>query len=242
METDERLQGKTPQLQQRRQMLKAADIRSCLVVPLMFRLELMAVLALHQCGSGREWQDDEVQLVFMVADQAVLSLSQARAYEQVQALAKREALVNTITTAIRSSLNPKDIFAAIAQQLGQALQADGCALSLWTVEDEYVQCVGLYDAAREAVEASEGERLENEETQQVGLSCADLSQEVISQEVKGEPRPHSGELPRSVVPIAGNPVLQELLTTGLRWWWMTWKSSRNGMSWIYPCDRLPGLY
>ncbi|MCT7953722.1 response regulator [Laspinema palackyanum] len=208
VETDERLQGKTPQLQQRRQMLKAADIRSCLVVPLMFRLELMAVLALHQCGSGREWQDDEVQLVFMVADQAVLSLSQARAYEQVQALAKREALVNTITTAIRSSLNPKDIFAAIAQQLGQALQADGCALSLWTVEDEYVQCVGLYDAALQAVEASEGERLEDEDTQQGGISSANPSEEV-----KGEPRSNSGELPRSVVPIAGNPVLQQLLTT-----------------------------
>lgn len=208
VETDERLQGKTPQLQQRRQMLKAADIRSSLVVPLMFRLELMAVLALHQCGSRREWQDDEVQLVFMVADQAVLSLSQARAYEQVEALAKREALVNTITTAIRSSLNPKDIFAAIAQQLGQALQADGCALSLWTEEDEYVQCVGLYDAALQAVEASEGEGLGDEETQQGGISCADPSLEV-----KGETYLNSGELPRSVVPIAGNPVLQELLTT-----------------------------
>ncbi len=208
VETDERLQGKTPQLQQRRQTLKAADIRSSLVVPLMFRLELMAVLALHQSGSGRQWQDDEVQLVFMVADQAVLSLSQARAYEQVQALAKREGLVNTITTAIRSSLNPKDIFAAIAQQLGQALQADGCALSLWTVEDEYVQCVGLYDAALQAVEASEGEQLEDEETEMGGTSAP-----YSSLTRKAEPRPNSGELPRSVVPITGNPVLQELLAT-----------------------------
>ncbi|AFY84450.1 response regulator [Oscillatoria acuminata] len=210
VETDERLQGKTPQLQQRRQMLKTADIRSCLVVPLMFRLELMAVLALHQCGSGREWQDDEVQLVFMVADQAVLSLSQARAYEQVQALAQREALVNTITTAIRSSLNPKDIFAAIAQQLGQALQADGCALSLWTEEDEYVQCVGLYDAALQAVEASEGEQLEDEGSERVGRFSPSAESALA---VKGESPQNSGELPRSVVPIAGNPVLQELLTT-----------------------------
>jgi adenylate cyclase len=82
----------------------------------------------------------------MVADQAALALSQAYAYEQVRALAKREALINTITSAIRSSLDPQDIFAAITQQLGQALQVDGCVLSLWTEEDEFVQCVGLYDS------------------------------------------------------------------------------------------------
>jgi adenylate cyclase len=64
-------------------------------------------------------------------------------------LAKREALVNTITAAIRSSLDPQEIFAAITQQLGQALHADGCALSLWTEEDEFVQCVGLHDANQE---------------------------------------------------------------------------------------------
>jgi signal transduction histidine kinase/response regulator RpfG family c-di-GMP phosphodiesterase len=130
----------------RQQAYQAAGISSSLVVPLILQQDLMAVLALHQCGKTRIWQDDEVQLIMMVADQAALALSQARAYEQVRALAKRESLVNTITAAIRSSLDPQEIFAAITLQLGQALQADGCALSLWTEEDEFVQCVGLHDA------------------------------------------------------------------------------------------------
>ena len=69
-------------------------------------------------------------------------------YEQAQALAEREALVNQITAAIRSSLDPQEIFAAITQQLGQALHVDGCALSLWTAEDEFVRCVGLHDATQ----------------------------------------------------------------------------------------------
>lgn len=209
VETDDRLQGDDPQLVRRREALKATDIRSSLVVPLMFRLEQMAVLALHQCGQPRAWQDDEVQLVFMVADQAALCLSQARAYEQVQALAKREALVNTITTAIRSSLNPQDIFAAITQQLGQALQADGCALSLWTEQDEYVQCVGLYDTALQALEVSEGVKRNEEATRREQESEIQLS---ALAEVKS-PAPQPSELPRSVVPIRGNPVLQQLLTT-----------------------------
>lgn len=143
---DERIHGKTPELRERGAAFAAANICSSLVVPLICQQELMAVLALHQCSLPRFWGDDEVQLVLMVADQAALALSQAYAYEQVRALAKREALINTITSAIRSSLDPQDIFAAITQQLGQALQVDGCVLSLWTEEDEFVQCVGLYDS------------------------------------------------------------------------------------------------
>ncbi|MCU0549207.1 MAG: response regulator [Leptolyngbya sp. Prado105] len=124
-----------------------ADIHSTLMVPLICQQELIAVLALHESAKSRTWQSEEVDLIHAVADQSALALSQAHAYEQVRALAKREALINTITTAIRSSLDPQEIFAAITQQLGQGLQVDGCALSLWMEGDEYVQCVGLHDSS-----------------------------------------------------------------------------------------------
>ena len=177
-----------------------ANIRSSLVVPLICQQELMAVLALHQCHQQRTWEPDEVQLVKLVADQAALALSQARTYERVQALAKREALVNTITTAIRSSLDPQDIFAAITQKLGQALHADGCALSLWTEDDEFVQCVGLHDASQE-----QG---------MLPIEWHGWSSETGSftvEEIHASQRyPH---LPQSRVPIEGNPVSQRLLAT-----------------------------
>lgn len=193
VETDERFTN-SDETRARLQIYQSANIRSTLVVPLYCRLELMAVLALHQYTTPRTWQDDEVQMVVMVADQAALALAQARAFELATALAKREALINTITSAIRSTLNPQDIFAAITQQLGVALHADGCALSLWTEQDEYVQCVGLYDALQD------GTSPKNPAT---------------------SPSPHppispsivNPSLPRSVVPIRGNPVLLQLLTT-----------------------------
>ncbi len=173
-----------------------ANIRSTLVVPLISQQELMAVLALHQRATPRVWQDDEIQLVVMVADQAALAVSQARAYEQVHALAQRETLVNTITTAIRSSLDPQDIFAAITQRLGQALEVDGCALSLWTEEDEFVECVGLYN--RQTLSSISGQKLENQ--LQADRSVGNLSA-------------HKNSFPQSITPIAANPVLQELLKT-----------------------------
>jgi GAF domain-containing protein/class 3 adenylate cyclase len=188
----------------RQQAYQTANIRSSLLVPLFYQMELMAVLALHQFDRPRQWQDQEVQLVITVADQAALALSQARAYEQVRALAKREALVNTITTAIRSSLDPQNIFAAITQQLGQALQVEGCALSLWTEDDEFVQCVGLYDATRDAVAVEEG--FNSPANPRISENSAAAAQN--SATAKG-----ISSLPQSLVPIRGNPVLLQMMET-----------------------------
>ncbi|MBE9076608.1 response regulator [Romeria aff. gracilis LEGE 07310] len=125
---------------------QALGIRSSIVVPLLCKQELMAVLALHQARQERPWDESQIRLLTTLAGQAALALSQTWTYERVQSLAQREVLINTITQAIHVSLDPKEIFAAITQQLGQALQVDSCALSLWTEQDQFVQCVGLYDA------------------------------------------------------------------------------------------------
>ncbi|QLE58498.1 response regulator [Nostoc sp. TCL26-01] len=189
---DARIHGDSQELQQRAIAFAASNICSSLVVPLICQQELMAVLALHQCSQTRVWGEEEVQLVLMVADQAALALSQAYAYEQVRALAKRESLINTITTAIRSSLNPQDIFAAITQQLGQALQVDGCVLSLWTEEDEFVQCVGLYNSSQH--------------------SC-DLHLLTHPQNASDHRQQINSELLASPTPIPANLILQEILRT-----------------------------
>jgi adenylate cyclase len=197
--TDERFTSDTPEIRQRAIAYQQAGIHSTLVVPLISQQELVAVLALHQCGEPYVWQDDEIQLVVMVADQAALALSQARAYEQVRALATRQALINTITTAIRSSLDPQEIFTAITQQLGQALQVDGCALSLWRQEDEFVQPVGLYDGISAQVVGTES------------IEISELDSASVNQSSTLGSTPH--QLPKSIVPIAGNPVLQQLVNT-----------------------------
>ena len=184
--THERFNQDSPEGENLLSIFRSAEICSTLVVPLTSQSELMAVLALHRChlSEVRAWEEDEVQLAVMVADQAALAISQAQAYEQVRALARREALVNTITSAIHSSLNPQETFAAITKKLGQVLEVDGCALSLWTEDDEYVQCVGLYDGSATHV-IDEGEETSHRTVQ----------------------------FPQSVVPIKSNPLLQKLLQT-----------------------------
>ncbi|MFP5272670.1 response regulator [Coleofasciculus sp.] len=197
--TDERFNQDSPEIKARIQAYKHANIRSSLVVPLISQQELVAVMALHQCVEPYSWQDDEIQLVVMVADQAAMAISQARAYEQLHALATQQTLINTITSAIRSTLDPQEIFTAITQQLGVALKVDGCVLSLWSEDDEFVQCVGLYDGkSTKVVGTSVNHQYQSPDNNQVPLAHSFAP---------------STQLPSSAVPIVGNPVLRQLLDT-----------------------------
>jgi len=72
----------------------------------------------------------------MVAAQAGLALSQARAYERISALAKREALINTITKPFALASIPKTSCRHYPT-VGASFTLDGCALSLWTESDEF---------------------------------------------------------------------------------------------------------
>ena len=162
---------------------RQANIRSTLSVPLFCQQDLVAVLTLHHCGDVHIWENEEIQLAMMMATQAALAIAQVKAYEQLQALAQRESMVNRITAAIRSSLEAEAIFAAITKELGQALQVDGCTLSLWAKEDDFVQCVGLYNP---------------HEAKNIGRP---INPESDNQSIT------------SSVPVSKNPILQELLIT-----------------------------
>ena len=160
-----------------------ANIRSTLSVPLLCQQDLVGVLVLHHCKDVHTWESEAIRLAVMIATQAALAIAQVKAYEKLQALAQRESMVNTITAAIRSSLEPEAIFAAITKELGQALEVDGCTLSLWTKEDMFVQCVAFYNPHEQA-----------------------RSVRSIQRQRRKIPNTSS-------VPISENPILQEMLIT-----------------------------
>ncbi|MEA5536588.1 GAF domain-containing protein [Crocosphaera sp. XPORK-15E] len=136
---------KTQEEQQIKAAYQQTNIGASLLVPLTLKQELIGVLGLYHCCFSYHWREEEMQIAAMVAEQIVLAISQAQAYQQVRDLARQETLINKITAAIRSSLDPQMIFTAITHELGNGLKVDGCALSLWTKKDQFVQCVGLYD-------------------------------------------------------------------------------------------------
>lgn len=55
-----------------------------MVVPLAYQQHLLAVLAIYQWGNQKPWQEEEIQLIAGVAEQAALALSQAKLYQRLQ--------------------------------------------------------------------------------------------------------------------------------------------------------------
>ncbi|TAF06967.1 MAG: response regulator [Nostocales cyanobacterium] len=55
-----------------------------LVVPLTCQHHLLAVMNLYQWGSEQPWQDEDIQLITGVVEQAALALSQAQLYQRLQ--------------------------------------------------------------------------------------------------------------------------------------------------------------
>jgi serine phosphatase RsbU (regulator of sigma subunit)/FixJ family two-component response regulator len=55
-----------------------------MVVPLAYQQHLLAVLAIYQWGNKQPWQEEEIQLIAGVAEQAALALSQAKLYQRLQ--------------------------------------------------------------------------------------------------------------------------------------------------------------
>ena len=122
-----------------------AKIYSSIYVSLFSQSNLTASLSIHRLQKFDDWQQQEIEAVNIMANQAKMLVSQILAGKKLKELAQRETTVNRITATIRSSLEPPVMFAAIAKELGSALKVDGCTLSLWTKSDRFVKCVGLYN-------------------------------------------------------------------------------------------------
>ncbi|MGD1939384.1 MAG: response regulator [Cyanophyceae cyanobacterium] len=129
--------------------------------------------------------------------------------QALQKSLRREELINGITAAIRSSLDPTQIFSTITEQLGTAMDADGCTLSLWTPSDEYMQCVGFHEKSHPSdaglPQGQDHHLAEN------GAGGAKKFKGIDPVALADPSLP--GALPRSLVPIASNPVLQRVIAS-----------------------------
>ncbi|MEM9244658.1 MAG: response regulator [Cyanobacteria bacterium P01_F01_bin.153] len=134
--------------------------------------------------------------------------------QTLQKSLRREELINGITAAIRSSLDPTQIFSTITEQLGTAMDADGCTLSLWTPSDEYMQCVGFHENTHEDGQAADlpHNHVHGEPSgEENGIGGAKKLKQIDPVALADPSLP--GALPRSYVPIASNPVLQRVIAS-----------------------------
>jgi len=117
--------------------------QSRLIVPLHFQNQVWGTLTLTMETAPRRWQDEEVELVTIIAAQLSIAIQQAQAFAQVQEQAKQEHLLNSIIQSIRQSLNLEQVLQQTVDILQTSFGADRCAISLCTEQDQEFRHLAL---------------------------------------------------------------------------------------------------
>ncbi len=106
------------------QQLEPYQVKASIVAPILVNQKLYGLLIGHQCDQTRQWQESEIEFFKQVGVQIGFALDQAIVLEKQQATAQRAQLLNQITSRIRESLNPKDIFGTAVEDAQEILQVE----------------------------------------------------------------------------------------------------------------------
>ncbi|HEX5174840.1 MAG TPA: GAF domain-containing protein [Gaiellaceae bacterium] len=110
-------------------LLREKGIKSMLGVPLVVEGEVRGVL---HVGSlvHRDFQDDEVQLLQLVADRAALAIEHARLFEAERAARERIEHVQAVTDAALAHLEVNELLHVLLPRIRDILRTDTCAVLL----------------------------------------------------------------------------------------------------------------
>ena len=90
----------------------------------------------HEIGSGFQAVDPAPFADRLVTYLQAGQYKQNKAYRQIAGKERKERLVNTITSAIRQSLDPNQVLGVAATELGQTLRSDRCIIYQCSDQDQ----------------------------------------------------------------------------------------------------------
>jgi signal transduction histidine kinase/CheY-like chemotaxis protein len=101
-----------------------SQIKSLLIIPLRHQEIYLGGISLLQCDQERQWQPHEIELVQAIADHCAIAIHQAELFSHLQQQNYREQLLNRISRALNSSLDPEYILHEIVKLTGECFQVN----------------------------------------------------------------------------------------------------------------------
>ncbi|MEW6223963.1 MAG: diguanylate cyclase [Chloroflexota bacterium] len=122
---------------------------SMLVVPMQHDDRLVGVITLSKLGL-RQFDDDDLRLLLILADQAATAFSGAALLAETRRLAAELRQLLDMSSALSRSLDPHDVANLMAEHLALAIGADEAQISDWDRVNDRVRTLGGYPAERRA--------------------------------------------------------------------------------------------
>jgi methyl-accepting chemotaxis protein PixJ len=105
-------------------LLEPFEVRANVVAPIIADTRLHGLLIAHQCSGPRKWEASEINFIQQLGIQVGVSLDQLHLIHQQQQAVMRATQLNQISSHIRQSLNPEDIFNATVEDTQEAIAAE----------------------------------------------------------------------------------------------------------------------
>jgi light-regulated signal transduction histidine kinase (bacteriophytochrome) len=109
--------------------LTAMGVQSSLVMPLMHQQHLWGLLVSHHAEPQR-FSEADLQIVQLLADQVSIAISQSHLLSQAREKARREMLVNQISTLLHAPLRIQEILQIVLERIVRTVDGSGGRLYL----------------------------------------------------------------------------------------------------------------
>lgn len=175
--------------------LTAMGVKSSLVVPIVYDRKLWGLLVSHH-ADPKTFSPQELQIVQLVADQVSVAIAQSSLLAEARAKARREALINEISTLLHAPLNVQEILLRVLQKVSTAIGASGGRLYIASTDPSsaaelytYGDQPQLYTCGTQPLQPDTGKPL--------WLEQSDLWQELLEQ----QPMSGSADFPGSLTDL-----------------------------------------
>ncbi|HEV8489239.1 MAG TPA: GAF domain-containing protein [Candidatus Limnocylindrales bacterium] len=120
---------------------------SILVVPMRHDGGVIGVITLSKLGL-RQFDEDDLQLLSILADQGATALESARLVARSEGFARELRQLVEMSSDLSASLDPRQVANLIAKHLAGAMVVDECAISYWDRIGGRVLTLGYYPPSR----------------------------------------------------------------------------------------------
>ncbi|NER24908.1 MAG: GAF domain-containing protein [Symploca sp. SIO1C2] len=108
-------------------------VQSSLVIPILARQSLWGLLVSHH-SQPKVFYQEQIELVQMIADQVSIAISQSHLLSQAREKARREELINHISTLIHSPLAIEEILQTVLEDVVKLVKGSGGRLYLTSTD------------------------------------------------------------------------------------------------------------
>ncbi len=116
---------------------------SMLVVPMRHDNAVVGVITLSKLGL-RQFNDEDLQVLTILADQAATAVESARLLARTESLAVELRRLLDMSQELTQSLDPHEVGAVLARHLTHAMGVDACTISSWEVSADRIVSLGKY--------------------------------------------------------------------------------------------------